>query len=177
MRPFVRTLVFGGITTLALAIYSAVGAESTAVTKPVIYRLSQVEDAKKRALAEGKPIAWIGSLPEYLAPYPKLMGKGSHAATAYAIRALQNETVLVFSDGRAENHQEPAIVDKALHSPDPHYNIPYVIILTPALDKVICKAPYAAEPAERIRIFTEALKQIRDKEAWQEKKPGQKPDK
>lgn len=151
-------------------------AKPPAPAKPTIYRLSQVEEAKKRAQAEGKPIAWIGSYPEYLEPYTKpILGRGSHAATAYAIAALQKETILVFSDGRTENHTEPAIVDQALHSPNPHYTIPYVIILTPTLDKVICKAPYAAESADRIKVYTEVLKIIRDKESWNPKPPEEKP--
>src|SRR6185295_5139724 len=91
---------------------SVPGAETKPGTVP-LYRRNQLDDAKKRAAAEGKPIAWIASAPQYLAPYNKsLMGKGSHAATAYAIRALQNDAVLVFSDSFTENHQEPQIVDQ-----------------------------------------------------------------
>jgi hypothetical protein len=137
-----------------------------AADAPAIYRMDQLEEAKRRAAAEDKPIGWIASYPEYLAPYAKIRGNGSHAATAYAIRAFQNETVLVFSDARTENHHEPKIVDEALHSPNPHYTVPGVVILTPALDKVICTAPFASDAKERIRIFTEALKKIRDKNSW-----------
>jgi hypothetical protein len=155
-----------------LVIPSAVGAEKKPGPVP-IYRMSQLEDAKKRAAAEGKPIAWIASRLEYLGPYNKsLMGKGSHAATAYAIRALQNDAVLVFSDGATENHQQPQIVDQALHSPKAHYDSPGVIILTPALDKVIAKVFYIADSQERIKAFTEILKQIRDKDSWREKTPS-----
>jgi hypothetical protein len=137
---------------------------------PVLYRMNQLTEAKERAKRENKPIAWIATAPEYLAPYAKLMGNGSHAGTAYAIRALRNETIMVFSDARTENHHEPKIVDEALHSPNPHYNVPGVVVLTPALDKVICTAPFASDAQERIRIFTEALKKIRDKDSW--KGPG-----
>jgi hypothetical protein len=44
-----------------------------------------------------------------------------------------------------------------------------VIILTPSLEKIICKVPYTADPQERIRVFTDAFKKIRDKESWQDK--------
>jgi len=151
-------------------------AKPPASAKPTIYRLSQVEEAKKRAQTEGKPIAWIGGFPEHLEPYSKpILGKGAHAATAYAIAALQKDTILVFSDGRTENHTEPTIVDQALHSPNPHYTVPYVIVLTPSLDKVICKAPYTAESADRIKIYTAVLKIIRDKDSWNPKPPEEKP--
>ncbi|MDQ6632339.1 MAG: hypothetical protein M3Y82_11400, partial [Verrucomicrobiota bacterium] len=112
---------------LAFFIQSARAVE----TPPKIYRMKQWEEAKKRAIAEDKPIAWIGAPARCLAPYQKnLLGKGSHAATKYAIHTLEKEAILIFSDAETENHQEPRIVDQALHSPDPHYNIPGVIILT-----------------------------------------------
>src|SRR5262245_24119450 len=62
-----------------------------------VYRMSQLEEAKKRAAAEHKPIAWISTFTTNLAPHPKPLGKGSHAATAYAIRALQNDAILIYS--------------------------------------------------------------------------------
>ena len=156
---------FNLIWTSSLA--ASVGISVVAAPSPV-YRKSQLEDVKKRAVAEGKPIAWIGTFPETLEPFDKLMAQGSHAATAYAIRALQNETILITSDSRTENHKEPAIVDNELHTPDPHYNAPVVVILTPALDKVIAKILYIADSKERIRVYTDALKKIRDKSSWQE---------
>ena len=141
----------------------------SAANAPTIYRMAQLDEAKKRAAAEGKPIAWIASQPEYLTPHAKPMAKSSHSATTYAILALQKDVIIVFSDSNTENHHEPRIVDQALHEPNPHYTIPGVIILTPSLDKVICKAPYAEDSQERIRVFTYVLKKIRDKESWQEK--------
>ena len=80
----------------------------------------------------------------------------------------------MFSDGRTENHQEPSIVDQALHSPNPHYTVPGVVILTPSLEKIICQVPYTGDAEERIKVFTEALKKIRDKDSWREKEPGKK---
>jgi len=131
--------------------------------------MARLEDAKKRAAAEGKPIAWIASQPEYLTPHPKPMGQGSHAATTYALLALQKEAIIVFSDSTTENHQEPGIVDEALHTPEPHYTIPGVVILTPSMDKVICKAPFTPDAQERIRVFKDVLSRIRDKDSWAKK--------
>jgi hypothetical protein len=143
-------------------------APATPAVRPgTIYRMNQLEEAKIKAITEQKPIAWIASFPEHLTPAKDLMIEGSHSATSYAIRALQSDTIIVFSDGRLENHQEPPIVDQALHTPEPHYTVPGVIILTPALDKVIYKMPMtAAVPQDRVRLYTEALKKIRDKSSW-----------
>jgi hypothetical protein len=145
------------------------GENKPATNAPAFYRMAQLDDAKKRATAEAKPIAWIASQPEFLTPHPKPMGKSSHAATTYAILALQKEAVIVFSDSNTENHHEPGIVDEALHTPEKHYTIPGVIILTPSLDKVICKAPFSQDSQERIQVFTEVLKKIRDKQSWAER--------
>jgi hypothetical protein len=135
---------------------------SSAAPSPV-YRMSQLEEVKKRAAAEGKPIAWIATFSKSLAPYDNLMGKSSHAATAYAIRALQNDAILITSDSETENHKEPPIVDHELHTPDPHYTAPVVVILTPSLDKVIAKILFTPDSKERVRVYTEVLKKIRDK--------------
>ena len=151
------------ILTLAFGVFSASAGPSP------VHRMSQLEEVKKRAAAEGKPVAWIGTFAKELAPYDKLMGKSSHAATAYAIRALQNDTILIYSDSETENHKEPAIVDHELHTPNPHYTAPVVVILSPSLDKVICKILFTPDGQERVRLYTEALKKIRDKSSWQDK--------
>jgi hypothetical protein len=146
------------------------GAETRPATNtPNIYRMGQLDEAKKRAAAEGKPIAWIASFPEYLTPDPNPRKSGSHAGTTYAILALQKETIIIFSDARAENHNEPAIVNDALHTPEPHYTVPGVIILTPSLDTVITKVFHTQNIDERIRRFTDVLKKIRDKDSWANK--------
>jgi hypothetical protein len=160
-------------TVLCLAIsfaLLAMGAPTnTPVTAPKIYRMNQLEEAQARAVATQKPIGWIASYPEFLRPVKNLMGASSHAATAYAIRALKDETVLVFSDAKTENHKEPGTIDGALHTPEPHYTVPGVIIVTPSLERVICEVPFTADSQERIKLYTEALKKIRDKDSWMEK--------
>ena len=135
---------------------------------PAVYRMSQLEEAKKRAAEEHKPIAWISTFTTNLVPHPKPMGKGSHAATTYAIRALQNDAILIYSDSATENHQEPPIVEREIHTPNPHFSVPVVVILNPAFDKVIAKILYIADGQERIRAYTDALKKIRDKSSWED---------
>jgi hypothetical protein len=151
------------------ALWAGMGSSPAAENKPRYYLMSQLNEAKKRAQSEQKPIAWIATQPDFLTPHPKPKGKGSHPATTYALIALEKETVIVVSDTNKENHQEPGIVDQALHTPDPHYNVPGVVILTPALDKVICEADYKADAKERVAVYTEVLKKIRDKTAWAQK--------
>jgi len=147
---------------------------STLAAPSPLYRMSQLEEVKKRAAEEHKPIAWIGTFAKNLAPHNNLMGSSSHAGTAYAIRALQNDTILIYSDSETENHQEPAIVDHELHTPNPHYTAPVVVILTPSLNKVIDKILHTTDSKERVRVYTEALKKVRDKSSWEEKSKEKK---
>jgi hypothetical protein len=166
MKSFLSARSFALFLAVALSTSHLLAADAP----PVIYRMSQLEEAKKRAIAEDRPIAWIGTATKFLAPAKNLTGKGSHSATAYAILVLQKETILIYSDAETENHQEPSIVDQALHSPEAHYRVPGVIILTPALDKVITKTFRKEDAQERAKEFAEVLKKIRDKASWHEKK-------
>ena len=127
--------------------------------------MAQLEEVKKRAAAEHKPIAWIGTFSKALVPSKNLMGKGGIAATAHAIQALQNDTILIYSDSETENHMEPAIVDRELHTPNSHYTAPVVVILTPSMDKVITKILFSPDGQERVRLYRDALEKIR--EGWQ----------
>jgi hypothetical protein len=165
-----KNLIFPALLFLIVALSSFAGPSP-------LHRMSQLEDVKKRAAAEHKPIAWIGTFAKTLAPYDKPMGQSSHAATAYAIRALQNDTILIYSDAETENHKEPAIVDQELHTPNPHYTAPVVVILTPSLDKVIAKILYIPDSKERVRVYTEVLKKIRDKNSWEPKEKSEPPKK
>ena len=161
---------------LAALAFCGLASSSLAAPSP-LHGMSQLEEVKKRAAMAHKPIAWIGTFAKCLAPRSDLMGPSSHAATAYAIRALQNDTILIYSESETENHQEPRIVDQELHTPNPHYTAPVVVILTPTMDKVIDKILFTADKNERIRVYTEALKKIRDKSSWEEKPKEKPPDK
>jgi len=81
--------------------------------------MSQLESLKKARPLRGEAHRWIASYLSYLAPHENLMGNGSHAALRTP-PSVAKRTILVFSDARTENHQEPGIVEYALHSPNPH---------------------------------------------------------
>src|SRR5690242_12800341 len=108
-----------GVLVLMSALVMSTASLSAFAAPSPLFRMSQLEEVKKRAAEEHKPIAWIGTFAKFLPPYDNLMGKSSHASTAYAIRALQNDTILIYSESETENHREPAIVDHELHTPNP----------------------------------------------------------
>lgn len=102
------------------------------------YRLADLEAAKKEAKAQNKPLMVIASKPTYLtSPSGKITGTGSGNATCHALAAFDGRTVLVFIDAFAENHQGPAIIDQALHTPNPHYTPPTVVFVDPDVTRVL----------------------------------------
>lgn len=144
----------------------AKAAATNSAASPPFFRLNQLEQAKAKAKSDNKPIVWIGGVPGHLAPHKNPMGTGSHPATYHAYLAFYRDAVIVLSDCDSENHQEPAIVDRELHSPNAHYSVPGVIVLTPDLDRVIGKVFYIADGRSRTAAYGELVKKIRDKDSW-----------
>lgn len=139
---------------------------AAATNPPAYYRLSQLDDMLARAKKEDKPIAWIASFPGSMVPHKNPLARGSHAATYYAYLMLYRDAIIVWSDSDSENHTEPEIVDRELHSPNAHYTAPGVIVLTPDLKTVMGKVFYVAEPQARQATFSALLKRVRDKKNW-----------
>lgn len=126
-----------------------------------VYRLSELAQAQAEAKQEKKPIAFLATEAACLQSNDQMLGKGSDSATIHAFEALKHTTVIVFSDCRTENHQEPPIVDAALHPPeDVHYTPPKVVITDVDLTKVIHVIPYTPNPQSRQKVMAEALQKI-----------------
>ena len=121
------------------------------------YRMADLEQAQKQAREAKLPIAWIASSPTVLENNGKIALSNGRGATLHAFYAFSDKAVLVFQDAYAENHQGPAIVDHALHTPDPHYTPPTVVILDPELKQVLATIPYEPDFNRRTQVFQETL--------------------
>src|SRR5262245_33615721 len=86
------------ISTLDFTCSAAGSITNTSSTSPPCFRLGQLEEAKAKAKAEGKPIVWIASFPGSMTPYKNPMGAGSHAATYHAYLTFYRDAVVVWSD-------------------------------------------------------------------------------
>jgi hypothetical protein len=127
------------------------------------WRTADLESAKKEAMAAHKPIAWIAASPDFLNGPGEMTERGSDNATWYAFYVLRDKAILVFEDAYAENHKVLPLVDKALHTPNPHYTPPSVVFLDPEAKKVLTVVTYEREFANRSRSFTDALDRIKGK--------------
>ena len=84
------------------------------------YRTADLESAKKEAAAAHKPIAWIATASKVLSETGTIGRPDGRGAAFHAFYACRDRTVLVFEDAYEENHKVLPLVDKALHTPDPH---------------------------------------------------------
>jgi len=120
------------------------------------YHLSDLAQAQKQAKDAKMPIAWIASSPNVLQNNGNIALSNGRGATLHAFSVFADKAVLVFQDAYAENHQGPQIVDHALHTPDPHYTPPTVVLLDSELKKVLATIPYEPDFNKRKQAFQQA---------------------
>ena len=127
------------------------------------YRTVDLEKAKGEAREKKQALAWIASDPKALQNDGRITGKGSRAGTSHAFAALGDRAVLVFMDAFAENHQCPKIVDEALHTPNPHYTPPTVVLLDAEMSKVLGVVIYDPDFETRKESFKRAILELEPK--------------
>jgi hypothetical protein len=165
MKHFLQNLILSGI--LAATALGANAADKMVVTiakQPIgAYRTEDLEAAKKQATAANKPIAWIATSPTVLDGRGSITQTNGRGATLHAFWLLKDQTVLVYMDAYAENHKVPALMDNALHTPDPHYTPPTVLFLDPEATEILAKVSYEADYARRGRELAKALQDAKSK--------------
>ena len=127
------------------------------------WRTGQLKDAKKQALAEHKPIAWIASSSKLLDGIGTISEEDSRGATLHALYALRDRTVLVFEDAYVENHKVLALVDTALHTPNPHYTPPTIVFLDPGATQVLAEVTFEPDFVKRAEALANALGEVEAK--------------
>jgi hypothetical protein len=127
----------------------------------LVYRLSDLEEAKAEAKKTGQPIAFLASDIKSVQSSADPRRKGTAAATIHVFEGLRKVAVIVFSDYTTENHTEPPLVDSALHPPeDVHYTAPKVVITDADVTKVIAVVAYHDDAAERQKRLVAATGKI-----------------
>jgi len=127
------------------------------------FRTVDLEAAKKEAAAAHKPIAWIATSPKVVDGQGSISLENSRGATLHAFLALHTRTVLVYMDAYEENHKVLPIVDEALHTPDPHYTPPTVVLLDPEAKRVLAKISYEPDFTKRAHALAKGLAEAEGK--------------
>jgi hypothetical protein len=127
------------------------------------YRTADLESAKRDAVTAHKPIAWIASATKMLGEKGTIARADGRGATFHAFYALRTRTVLVFEDAYEENHKVLPLVDRALHTPDPHYTPPKVIFLNPDATEVLATVEYEPDFQKRAYALAGAMAQAEAK--------------
>lgn len=159
-NPFISSGRFLGL----LALFSATclyGADKLTLQinqqKISAFRTMDLEAAKAEAVAVHKPIAWIATSPKVLDGQGTISLPNSRGATLHAFLALHGRAVLVYMDAYEENHKVLPLVDEALHTPDPHYTPPTVVILDSQATRVLAKVPFEPDFNKRAKALAKAL--------------------
>jgi len=127
------------------------------------YRTVDLESAKEDAKAAHKPIAWIASSAKVLDGRGSITQTNSRGATLHAFYALRDRAVLVFMDAYEENHKVVQFVDTALHTPEPHYTPPTVLLLHAEVTKVLATVIYEQNFVKRAKDLANALEEVKGK--------------
>lgn len=121
------------------------------------WRTGQLKDAKKQALAEHKPIAWVASSSKLLDGIGTISDENSRGATLHALYALRDRAILIFEDAYVENHNVLPLVDTALHTPNPHYTPPSIVFLDPGATRVLATVLFESDFTKRAHALANAL--------------------
>jgi hypothetical protein len=127
------------------------------------YRTADLEEAKKEAVAAHKPIAWIASAPKVLDGKGTLTLNNGRGATLHAFAFFDKKAVIVFMDAYEENHKVLELVDTALHTPEPHYTPPTVVLLDPEAKRVLATVVYEADFTKRVKALVKGWEQVKGK--------------
>ncbi|HVU07166.1 MAG TPA: hypothetical protein VHG89_01335 [Verrucomicrobiae bacterium] len=128
-----------------------------------VWRVADLDSAKKEAAAERKPIAWVASDLQYLDGTGQISTSGSRGATLHALYALRNRTIMVFEDGPTENHKVLQFVDDAIHKPKQHWDMPIVIFLNPEVTEVLATVTFEPDFVKRAHALADGLSQTEEK--------------
>jgi hypothetical protein len=155
-------LMLGLLTSLFFLPAQAADKVCLQIANATIYawRTADLESAKKEAITEHKPIAWIASATKILGETGTIARADGRGATFHAFYSLRNRAVLVFEDAFTENHQVLPLVDAALHTPYPHYTPPKVIFLNPDATEVLATVEYEPDFQKRAHALADALEQV-----------------
>jgi len=66
-------------------------------------------------------------------------------------------------DAYEEHHKCPDFIDQALHTPDPHYTPPTVLLLDPDATKVLATVIYEQDFVKRAKALAKALDDVKGK--------------
>ncbi len=120
-----------------------------------VYRMDKLDEARTKAVAEGKPVAFLYT--DANSSCPKC-----NVSAYNTMNELKSRTIMVYVDTeKKELLLLPKQVQEALRAPALGKYIPKTVIFKPELDAVIMNIPYALGE-EQSKLLKEAKKLIKE---------------
>jgi hypothetical protein len=133
------------------------------LNKNLAFSLDDLEAAKKKAMAENKPLGFIMEWDMMFVPaHP--MGQGGSRALAHFYSAFNQSLVLVFVSHERELDKVPDAVKKGFFGHDEGGFAPNMAVVTPDCSQFICEIPLGGNSSNgqiREQIFRQKIAVIK----------------
>ena len=134
------------------------------------FRLSQLEEAKKKAIAEGKPLGFIMVWDQYFGQATGLVDQGGPSGTAHFHHVFKDQLVLVFVRHEDELDKVPKAVKQGFSGPDEGGFAPNMAVVDPKAETFFVEIPYGGKESNgaiREKVFRAGIEKIlAAKEQW-----------
>jgi hypothetical protein len=146
------------------AIYEAKANRPLTLKTDSAYRIAQLEEAKKKAQSEHKPLGFIMVWNQYFDKPVKPMGKGGAEALAHFHEVFHDTMVLVYVFHESELPQIPASVAKGFNGPEEGGFAPNMAVISEDAADFICEIPMGGKDSDgaiREKLFRDKIAVIR----------------
>ena len=136
------------------------------------FDLSQLDEAKAKALAQKKPLGFVMVWGEFFGKKSDPRDKGSLAAFAHFYHAFNNSLVLVFVRHESELRDVPGPVEQGFTGPAEGGYAPNMAVVDATASQLIIEVPMGgvkSDGAKRDRVFAAAAAKI---DQWLATHPG-----
>ncbi len=133
------------------------------LSKNLAFSLDNLEAAKKKAIAENKPLGFIMEWDSMLVPTTP-MERGSDCGLAHFYYTFNNSLVLVFVRHENELDKVPDSVKKGFFGPEEGGFAPNMAVVSPDGSQFICEIPYGGDKSNgqiREQIFRQKIAVIK----------------
>ena len=133
------------------------------LAKGMAFSLGNLEAAKKKAMAEKKPLGFIMVWDTFFVPSAP-MGQGSNDGLAHFYDVFHDALVLVFVRHESELNKVPDAVKQGFNGPEEGGFAPNMAVVTGDCSQFICEIPYGGDKSNgqiRDQIFRQKIADIK----------------
>jgi hypothetical protein len=157
-------------------------AENSSITTTLkltdAFGLSELEEAKRAAIAQNKPLGFIMVWGQFFGEQTDLISKGSVSATAHFYYVFKDHLILIFVRHETELGKVPEAVKKGFFGPEEGGFSPNMAVTDPSAQTFVCEIPYGGNDSNgaiRTKVFRDGIAKIHAAQAQWDKAAQTKP--